>query len=295
MNPVLASTAVPRFSLYGVQDQETRAERIHIELIETRSRIHNWHISRHTHAGLFQVLFLVAGQVEADIDDRRHSCAGPTLITIHPSVEHGFDFAEESQGFVLTIDQDMALSVDDRFAPLFVKALLLDLGDEAPLTGRLVLLMEQLLIEFTGQRPGHTAMLEWLTQCVMQLLVRLVGEQQSAAQSGRNEFELFNRFRTLLEAHYKEQWAVEQYARQLTVTPTKLNRLCLRIAQQSAFDLAQRRLMLEACRQLTYLPTSVAMVAYELGYQDPAYFSRAFKRYMGTTPTMFRYTTKLTR
>ena len=50
----------------------------------------------------------------------------------------------------------------------------------------------------------------------------------------------------------------------------------------------QQRLMLEACRQLTYVPSSVATIAYELGFQDPAYFSRLFRRHTGMTPTQFR-------
>ena len=280
--------AVPRFALYGEPEQATLAESVHIELIETRSRLHEWHIARHTHAGLFQVLFLTDGQVEADIDGTLHVCAGPTVITIHPSVEHGFDFSREAQGYVLTVDQAMVFGAGDNFVPLFVDALVLDLGDQPALMTRLELLLAQLMAEFVGQHHGHAEILQWLAQATLMLLVRLQAERRSAEQSGRKDFALFSRFRALLEQHYKAQWPVAQYARQLRVTPSRLNRLCLRMAQQSAFDMTQRRLMLEACRQLTYLPSAVATIAYELGFQDPAYFSRAFKRHMGTTPSLFR-------
>jgi AraC family transcriptional activator of pobA len=285
-NPPLPT--VPRFALYGEQSHAAGAELVHIELIETRSRLHDWHIARHTHAGLFQVLFLTDGQLNAEIDNSEQVCTGPTVITIHPSVEHGFDFSHEAEGYVLTVDQSMVFGAGDGFAPLFVHALVFNLNDESQLASRLELLMTQLMTEFAGQHQGHALMLQWLAQCVMMLLVRLHAERLSAEQSGRNDFELFSRFRAQLEQHYKEQWVVEQYARKLSLTPARLNRLCLRLAQQSAFDLTQRRLMLEACRQLTYLPSAIATIAYELGFQDPAYFSRTFKRQMGTTPTLFR-------
>ena len=43
-----------------------------------------------------------------------------------------------------------------------------------------------------------------------------------------------------------------------------------------------------ACRKLTYVPASIASIAYELGFQDPAYFSRLFKKRVGVTPKAFR-------
>jgi AraC family transcriptional activator of pobA len=50
----------------------------------------------------------------------------------------------------------------------------------------------------------------------------------------------------------------------------------------------QNRLMLEARRKLTYVPASVSQIAYELGFNDPAYFCRVFKRHNGVTPSEFR-------
>jgi len=38
------------------------------------------------------------------------------------------------------------------------------------------------------------------------------------------------------------------------------------------------------------VPSSVSTIAYELGFQDPAYFSRLFKRHMGLTPKEYRRT-----
>ena len=48
---------IPKFALYGEQTRTENAEFVHIELIETRSRMYDWHIDNHTHPGMFQVLF----------------------------------------------------------------------------------------------------------------------------------------------------------------------------------------------------------------------------------------------
>ncbi|WP_343733240.1 helix-turn-helix domain-containing protein [Duganella sp.] len=285
----MATQEIPQFALYGEQTRNAGAEFVHIELIETRSRLYDWHIGNHTHPGLFQVLFLLGGEVRASIGDAVWQRSGPVAITIHPSVVHGFDFAPEAHGYVLTVDQNVIFSAahgqGDLYSSLFVQPLALDLSG---IHQRLVALLENLSMEAAWPEYGHTLMLEWLARSALLLLVRAQAETKLADQSGRSDFELFSRFRAEVEQHYKEQWQVGQYAEVLRVTPTRLNRLCLKLSGKSAFDLTQDRLMLEACRKLTYLPASIASIAYELGFQDPAYFSRLFKKRMGRTPKDFR-------
>jgi AraC family transcriptional activator of pobA len=64
----------------------------------------------------------------------------------------------------------------------------------------------------------------------MLLLVRLEADHRSAELSGRGDFELFSRFRALVEQHFQEQWQVAVYADKLRITPSRLNRLCLKLA-----------------------------------------------------------------
>ena len=296
-SPLALATEVPQFSLYGESEPLSKAEFVHVELIQTRSRIHDWHIARHKHPGLFQVLFLLTGHVRAQVQDALWECEGPIVSTVHPPVEHGFDFSEEAQGFVLTVDQNLVFSVgsdhygvlhSDLLSSLFVVPQMIDLTPALPLRRRLEGLLHHLLDELAWPLHGHTLMLEWLARSVLLLLARLVADNRSAAISGHHDFALLTRFRALVEAHYKQQWLVGAYAKNLHITPSRLNRLCLKLVKQSAFDMIQQRLMLEACRHLTYVPSSVATIAYELGFQDPAYFSRLFRRHTGMTPTQFR-------
>ncbi len=288
-NPVPAE--IPKFALYGESTPVANAEFVHVELIETRSRLHDWHIARHTHPGLFQVLFLLGGSVRAVIQDALWECQGPVAITVHPTVVHGFDFSEQAQGYVLTVDQNVLFSTPDHrgdlFSPLFVEPLAIGLTQQP--RERIEALLRQLIEETAWPQQGHTLMLEWLARSVLLLLVRVQAEHSAAHRSGHSEFELFSHFRAAVERDYKSGAAVVHYAGLLHVTAVRLNRLCLKLAGKSAFDIVQDRLMLEACRKLTYAPSNVASIAYELGFQDPAYFSRAFKKHMGVTPKQFRH------
>lgn len=283
---------IPQFALYGEQTKGEGAEAVHVELIETRSGLYDWHIGTHIHHGLFQVLFLFDGQVSASIGDEQWQCAGPVALTIHPSLAHGFEFSKKTHGYVLTVEQQVLFAPGSEhgelFAPLFVSPLAIGLGAAGGTRARLEALLEQLLLEAAWPQRGHELMLEWLARSALLLLVRAQAEHSLASRSGHADFALYMRFRAAVEQRYKEQWPVGRYAASLRVTPVRLNRLCLRIAGRSAFEIAQERLLLEACRQLTYLPASIATIAYELGFQDPAYFSRLFKKRYGVSPSDYR-------
>jgi AraC family transcriptional activator of pobA len=299
MRPAPSSppTAIPQFALYGEHSRGTDAEGVHIELIETRSRGYDWHIGMHTHAGLFQVLFLFGGRVAATLGDQLIELDGPVALTVHPSLAHGFAFSEETYGYVLTIDQNALFAAagedGNLFTALFVEPLAIGLGAAPEARDRIEALLHNLLLEASSPRQGHALMLDWLARCILLMLARVQADRRIAETSGRKDFELFSRFRVEVERHYKEQWRVGQYAEQLRVAPVRLNRLCLKIAGKSAFEITQERLVLEACRKLTYVPAGVAGIAYELGFQDPAYFSRLFKKLVGMTPKEYRQRTQV--
>ena len=98
----------------------------------------------------------------------------------------------------------------------------------------------------------------------------------------------FIKFRLLLEDKYKSHWPVEKYADALGLTPARLNRICHAITEKTAGLLIQDRLTLEAQRLLIYTNATSSMVASELGFHDPAYFARFFKRRTGLSPIEFR-------
>jgi AraC family transcriptional activator of pobA len=81
---------------------------------------------------------------------------------------------------------------------------------------------------------------------------------------------------------------VARYADALGVSPTHLSRVSRALTGLPASGVVDQRLMREARRLLAYTSMSITTVAYALGFDDPAHFSRAFNRLFGCSPRAFR-------
>ena len=95
-------------------------------------------------------------------------------------------------------------------------------------------------------------------------------------------------FSQLLDAHFRTKKTVRFYADQLAVTANHLNALCRQVVNQTASELIHERVITEAQRRLAHSTDSVGQVADYLGFDDPSYFTRYFKKYVGHTPESFR-------
>jgi AraC family transcriptional activator of pobA len=285
---------IPRFYLYGDAGLVRDAEFFHIEDIKSRSERYDWEIGSHTHPGLYQLVFFLEGGGEVALDEARLQVASPAAVAIPPGVVHAFRFVPGTRGYVLTLAEAMLFDSTRQAGQLFDETLfrrptLLRLEEQGEATCQLGHLLDQLQAEFRGAEAGRVQMVEWLVWSVLMLLARrqmsATGDANPAEQA---RSELFSRFRGLVEVHYTQHWTVAQYAGQLHTSESTLNRVVREVAGCSAFELVQDRVVLEARRKLTYIAAPVSRLAYELGFQDPAYFCRFFRKRTGMTPSEFR-------
>lgn len=117
---------------------------------------------------------------------------------------------------------------------------------------------------------------------------RLVQHQQIAHVSGGQQYQLVIRFKQLLSEKFREIKQVQAYAALLNITPLYLNEVAKTVTGFAASYWINQQVILEAKRLLYYTALDVKQVAYQLGYEDHAYFSRLFKKHTGITALGFR-------
>ncbi len=279
----------PLFQLYGEQDSWPLAEMLHCETIASRSRLHDWHIRPHHHAGLYQILYLHKGRAAVSLDGVRHVLQGPAALEIPQAFVHGFEFEACCTGHVITITHALLTRLVQQLGPTATPP-------SEPVIHRfspqdhdrsLQEACTQLHLQYGAHQPFRDARIQaWLTLLYARLRSSPAeGTLQRQTQRGLQHYV---RFVNLLEQAHCQHHMVAWYARQLGLSTTHLTLLTRAHADKTPLQMIHARLALEASRSLVYTTLSISEIADTLGFSEPAHFTRFFRKTAGVSPRNFR-------
>jgi len=282
MVPAKKYSPIQSFNLFG--EFADLPDVVHCETIEARSRLHDWEFTPHRHQRLHQVLLIEQGGGEGTLDGEIIAMKPGSCVNVPAGCVHAFSFDPATVGWVVTIamevmDENMrdAEGLGDLLAqPRILNA---DKG--------LNVLAAGIYAEYSSLDFARAHILRALCAQLIGLVAREISGQ-SPAPTAQPGLALRNQFEALVDLHFQKHWSLRQYADELAVSSGHLSRICRQTTGVSASGIIEARLIREARRLLTYTNQSISEVAYELGYSDPAYFSRVFSRATGRSPRMFK-------
>jgi AraC-type DNA-binding domain-containing proteins len=149
-------------------------------------------------------------------------------------------------------------------------------------------LFSQIHTEYCQQAIGRDASLQAIALAMTVQIVRRIQRADAHSLRDNKGYQYLVRFEAMVERRFRDQPSIEQLAGELGISGTYLNILCQRHGGTKALQVLNGRLMLEAKRLLVYSTMTISQIADELGFSDPAYFTRAFKRHAGMTPKDYR-------
>lgn len=161
-----------------------------------------------------------------------------------------------------------------------------------PAGNELAPLFEHLQREYQADFPNQAEVLRAYLALVLELATRHYPAAPASTEAGLAQRQI-RQFGALLNQYYRTQRSVREYAELLHLTANYLNALGRRVLGQTASDLIHARVVLEAQRLLTHSGLAVAQGADELGFEDPSYFGRYFRKYVGVSPEVFRQSSNL--
>lgn len=281
-NSNMDSPAIQNFNLFGEVGE--LPDVVHCETIETRSQLHDWELTPHRHMRLHQVLLIEKGAGTATIEAESLPLQDGYFVNVPAGTVHGFSFAEDTEGWVMTLGMEILDELLDKRGGLRP---VLDRCYVGKSTGQMRATMRLAFEEYSARQFARAHISRMVSGYLLGLVARQIAEND-ISKMPTSSSSLQGRFEALLEDHYLEHWSTRDYADALGVSATHLSRVMRTASGEPASKIIEARMIREARRQLVYTRLSVSQVAYTLGYSDPAYFSRVFSRATGLSPSSFR-------
>lgn len=274
--------SIQTYNLFG--ESRDLPDVVHCETIAARSVLHDWEFAPHRHARLHQILLIESGGGQATLEGQTYTLRPMCVVNVPIGHIHGFSFKRGTQGWVVTFAAEMLDQVLTQ-----AEGLRQVLAHSVVVRGsrQIRMAMERIFAEFSGRRFARAHVLRSLASVLIGLVAREIAAH-AKPPDGTMKTDYLHRFEALLEQHFLEHWTVSDYAGALSITPAHLTRLTRSATGHAASHWILDRIVREARCNLLYTNLRVSTIAYALGFNDPAYFTRLFSTATGLSPRAYR-------
>ncbi len=144
--------------------------------------------------------------------------------------------------------------------------------------------IEQMIQELENPGPGHQELIETYLRMVLIAALRKLEPIQKVSSTNNK---LTADFIASVDKFFRKKHAVSEYASMLGVSPKSLSKRLQAEGYTKPINVIRDRIILQAKRDLRYSEKSIKSIAHDLGFEDPAYFSRYFKKATSQSPKQY--------
>jgi AraC family transcriptional regulator, transcriptional activator of pobA len=192
-----------------------------------------------------------------------------------------------NRDFYCIVDHDREVSCVGFLFYGSANTMFLQLGEAE--TRKINLLLEVFKDEFSESDSTQSEMLRILLVRLIIIITRLAKTQYlSETPIETNKFDVVRQFNLLVENHYRTAHDVAFYAGKLHKSPKTLSNYFALYGHKTPLQIIQERITLEAKRLFYYTDKTSKEIAYDLGFDDAAHFSRFFKNQTEQSPSQFK-------
>lgn len=238
---------------------------------------------RHDH---FTIMLVESAEGYHQIDFQQYTFEPNLVFFISPEQIHHVHIAEAvPKGKVLMFTPDFLLQYSILPERLIDLDLFFNCDEAKPLQlstaqmGELQVYLSKIAAESTSENAYRwEAIGAWLKLLLLELRRMKSNLQQENIRWDKRKSEIVRRFKQDVEAHFRKWHQVQQFAEAQNLSSNYLNEVIKAETGTSAKDFIQNRLLLEAKRLAQYSDLSAKQIAFALGYEDVAQFSKFFKK-----------------
>jgi AraC-like DNA-binding protein len=237
----------------------------------------------------YVLIWCASGEAMFAVDDSVFELKANSVITITSGQIHYLKQDKNAKGFVIEFTYDFFCKNDADIELIFHNSLfchfamneVVFLGENESVATELKLIEKEL-----EQQPY-----QYLISIHSRLELILVEINREKLKQGGEIYKpdaLFLKFLEAVFANFEKKLSVRQFASRLETTESKLNELSKLHTGRTAQSVIYGLVAAEAKRLLRYEKLSIKEVAFQLGFDDPFYFSNFFKKQTGLSPKSYK-------
>lgn len=236
-------------------------------------------------------LFMIAtgGHFVIDIDFEKNIIIAPSMVLICPGQIHHIISASNPSGWGMSIDPSL---IGEEFQLIMEKGFLqpISIDKDSAFFGHAISLMEQMeKLQKATFHQYSVRVIHSIFDAMIGLIAGEIALTNTLGQAKANRAAIIVQdFIQLLKKHYREWKQPAQYAGELNISVAHLYATIKPLTGDSVSAYIQQYCIREAKRLLCFSKLTVKEISYELGYEEPIYFGKLFKKITGFTPLQFR-------
>jgi AraC-like DNA-binding protein len=156
---------------------------------------------------------------------------------------------------------------------------------EEGVAGELNMLIEKMQFELKNGQQMKTEILKFYLRILLIHIKRTMNISEEGI-AGVNS--MVRKFFTQVETDFVKKKSVSEYASMLCITANYLNQIVKQQTGDTAGFYIRRRIIAEAKRKALHSDQSMKQIAFSLGFDSEAHFSKFFKNYTGTNFSEFK-------
>lgn len=245
----------------------------------------------------YTVLFVKRGSGVHYIDFEQYTITDNSLFFVSPGQVHQVITEPEIDGFVLLFNRSFLLKYMISEELITSIGLFSSIYNIPPILmcseslGRLYQFVEAMQAAFWANDSfSKETISAWLKLFFIETNKYASHLPEELVKSNPRSKDIVKEFKELLELNFRKWHKVGDYADKLMVSPDYLNTLIKESVGKTAKEFIQNRIVLEAKRLGIHTNLSSKAISYEIGFEDPAHFSKFFKTVSNTSFTEFRET-----
>lgn len=243
----------------------------------------------------YEIVWLKNGSGVHVIDTFNYQYSGSILFMLSPGQLHQIHPIEKGDGYVIKFLPSL-FSDNKDLDEYLIKTGLFDNIQSEPLiklSSSIHSVLEDVIkkmeAEFNAEEDDKEKIMLAYLKILITHISRLkkINTTKTAAALDVN-FSLFQKYKVEVEKNFREIHSVQEFAKRLSTQARTLNSLAKKYTAKTAGNIIADRIVLEAKREIYYNTKTIKEIGYELGFSDPAYFTRFFKKQTGVSPQEFK-------